>query len=292
MIKRFFGLILVLGLAFGLSGFSLFKKDENLILLKGNHTWVKLRKADKDLGQLDHPITFSEEQLESALASIHYFRPSAFSLKKDKGKEFELLAPDDRNFLAPHLSKAFERATADKWVDFSLEYFRGQGFIGVYRVTGGVMFVKDGELNIVFRELATGIAPDETIKELNPIRNYSSYVRLVPGEGQRLAVTEGRRKQISHDNWIIMPVAKLAPGQALSVPEGISPEEPPGTAKPAEPSPGAPPAVSPAPAPPAGQQAVQKSARDRMLELRELYDSGLITEDEYQGKRKEILGEI
>jgi hypothetical protein len=281
--KLLFRLILVLGLGFGLSGFSLFNKDEDLIFQKGNRTWVKLRKADKKLGQLDHPFTLSQGQLESALASVHYFRPSAFSLKKDQGKEYELLASDDREFLAPHLSKAFERVTPDRWVDFSLEYFHGQGFIGVYRMTSGVMFVKDGELNIVFREIATSIAPEESVMELNPIRNYSSYVRLVPREGQRLAVTEGRRKQVTHENWIIMPVAALAREQAPAGQTGIATEEPS-----TEPSP----AISPAPASPPLPQAVQKPAKDRMLELRELYDSGLITEEEYQRKRKEILDEL
>ncbi len=286
--RRFFILIVSAALAAGLSGFSLFK-NENAVFQKGDKTWVRLGQADKSLrGTLDHPAALSEDQIKAALGHVAYFKPSAFSFKKDEGKEYDILTQQERDLFAPYLVQAFERVTPEQWVDFSFECFRGQGFIGVYRLTSGVMFVKDGELHIAFRDLGSRTNPEETVLETNPLKNPSSYVRLVPGEGQRLAVTKGRRKEITHENWIIMPLDSLEPPAAAAEPPAPAPAAP--SAGPV-PAPAPLPAAQPgaAPAPPAE---VKKPAKERMLDLRELYDAGLITEEEYERKRKEILEDL
>jgi hypothetical protein len=264
--KRLLGLIFIVFLSAGLAGFSLFRKDENIFLRKGSHTWVKLEKADKSLrGSLDHPAELTEEQIQAALGSVTYFREAPFSLKKDKGREFDLLKPEEIKYFAPHLAKALRRATPEQWVDFSLEYFRGQGYIGKHRITSGVMFIRDGELNIAFRDIASAITPEDDIVKLNPLKSQPDFERIIAKEGQRLAVTQGRRKEVTHGNWLLIPVDSLAK-QAAQIKPGTSGQ-----------------------VQPAGQE---KSAKERLLELRELYDEGLITGEEYEEKRQEILEEI
>ena len=44
--------------------------------------------------------------------------------------------------------------------------------------------------------------------------------------------------------------------------------------------------------PPAGEEGTPSSAQDRLTELRALYDQRLITQEEYEEKRKEILREL
>ena len=41
-----------------------------------------------------------------------------------------------------------------------------------------------------------------------------------------------------------------------------------------------------------GEDSGEKSAQDRLTELRSLYDRGLISREEYEAKRKEILEEL
>ncbi len=44
--------------------------------------------------------------------------------------------------------------------------------------------------------------------------------------------------------------------------------------------------------PPAGSTVVPRGIEQRLRTLKDLYEKGLITEDEYASKRKEILGEL
>lgn len=304
---RHVSILLILAVAAAGYGFSLFKKDDRNILQKDSHTWVKVRNADKKVGSLDHPVSFADEQMMAALASIYYFKPAPLSIKGDKGSEFEIFEPEEREFIAPYLAQAFERAGSDEWVDFSYEYFRGKTFIGVFRLTSGVMFVKDGELNIVFREINSAVNPEERITELNPLNNYKTYMHLVPREGQRLYITQGKRNEIEHENWIIMPLSLLDKPVSLQVEKETVieqkpvpvPSAPAPTVSPEQPAPAvsapapAAPAVAPAPPQkPAPAPVVERSAKERMLDLRELYDAGFISEEEYEQKRKEILEDL
>lgn len=267
------------------------------IFHQGTDTWVKLTKGNKKLQPFDHPAQFSEEAMDRYLASLRYFRPEFYSVTGKSGKEWDLLSPEERAVIVPHLVKAFALAKPEQWVDFSLSAYRGKLLIGSYRQSDGVMFVKDGELNIVLRNIALKKSPGEMTPKTDPTRSYSARVRIAPGPGQRLMPGTRLGKAVEKENWVVMS-AKEAPPLASAVQPEREPEEPiPSTIPPDQPVP-AQPQAAPAPPPPASASeaapppASQPSTRERLQELKGLYDEGLISHEEYLKKREEILREL
>ena len=285
MIKARITLIVLLVGIGSSAGAGFFSRPEK-IFREGDHTWVKLAPGRKDLRPFDHPWNFSEAEMDRCLASIRYLRPELAWLTGRPGKEFDLLSVEERARIAPPLVKALAKAAPEEWVDFSISGWRGQGVIGSYRQSEGVMFVKDGELHVAFRKIALKKAPGEDNAVSDPTRSYSFKVRVAPGAGQRLMKTTSKSKEVQHLNWVVIKFAELEPG-AGPAPTKVEPTEPSASG-----TRNASPAVSPSaplessPVPPTAP------ARDRLQELKQLYDEGLISSEEYQKKREQILEEL
>ena len=126
------------------------------------------------------------------------------------------------------------------------------------------MFVRDGKLNIAFRNISLKISPDEQPNAFDPTRGYRAFNKLMAAPGYELV----------KDNWAAMDVGNL-PVKASARPGPVAAPGPDSTApaQPAVPTPRAP-------------------VKERLLQLQELYDEGLITQDEYETKRKAILDEF
>jgi hypothetical protein len=272
---RKFGIaVLALAVLIGSDAFGLsWLKKDNVIFKKGRDTWVKLDKGNKKLAPFDHPREFTAREMQAVFASVRFFKPGVFSFGGKQGKEFDLFTAEEAAILAEHLTEAFARAGPDQWVDFSLNVFRGQTFIGNYRLSDGVMFVKDGKLNLAFRNISLKINPDDQPNAFDPTKGYRAFNKLVAGEGQELV----------DENWLEMDVKNLPMTTAIKPAPA-----PAATGVPA-------PSETTAPAPAAAQPEAtpaKASVKERLLELQELYDEGLITQEEYQQKRKEILEDL
>ena len=170
------------------SGFTLFQKSK-YIWHKNQFSYVKLDNAVKEMGKLDQPTEISTEQWKSILTSIRYTRswmnlPGAIG--KKTAKEYDLLLPDEADQLNGYMSKAFHEANSGQLVDFSLEAIRGQFLIGTDRLVDGLAFVKDGKLNLVFRNIGESIGGDEKVNVSDPFKYYPGSSRLIPKAGQEL----------------------------------------------------------------------------------------------------------
>jgi len=248
---------------------------------QGADTWVKITPGNKSLRPFDHPRQFTEEAMDRYLASIRYFRPSLPLLTGKKGSEWDLLTAEERAKIAPYLVKAFAQAGPDEWVDFSLGVYRGGTLLGTYRQSEGVMFVKNGELNIAFRNISLQKTLGEATTTADPTRTYDSQVRIVPGPGQRLEPSSTRKgKEQDRINWVNMSASQAPSLRQAAKPETELKETG------AEPAPAAAPAPLPPPAP------APASVRERLKELKQLDDEGLISHDEYEKKREEILKQL
>ena len=271
--KRWTVLVLVLCLCGVSAGAALFPHSKK-IYHQGTGTWVKLSSGNKNLGPFDHPHQFSEEAMDRSLAAIRYYRPSLPLLTNKKGSEWDLLTAEERAKIVPYLVQAFAQAGPDQWVDFSIGVYRGGTLLTTYRQSDGVMFVKDGELNIAFRNIALREAPGGPTTPRDATRSYDSPVRIVPGAGQRLMQTAGRNgKEAEHRNWVVMSAVPAAP--APPAPAANSPAPAAGAT-----APSAPPASSPA------------TVHERLKELKQLYDEGLISREQYEQKRAELLKQL
>lgn len=223
-----------------------------VVFRKGPDTWVKIAKGNPKVGPFEHPHEIKAEELSRVLRSIKFFSPSPFTLNGKDGEEQTLFEESDMEIIAEPLAKALNQAGPGEWVDFSLTVFRGAQFFGSFRQTDGVMFWKEGKLQIAFRNVSTKTEPGQTLNTYDPTRGYRSLSKLLAGEGIALKA----------ENWIMIDPAAV-------------------------------PVVAPAPEPGAPVAAPPpKSVKDRLLELEQLKKDGLVTEEEYQQKRKEILDEL
>ncbi len=240
---------------------SLLKKD-NVVFQEGQHTWVKIEEANDDLEPFNHPVDLSAEDIERALSSITYFKPGFFSITGKEGDEYDLFTDKEIDMIAAPIAEAFSRAGSTEWIDFSVYNFRGQAFLGNFIITDGVMFIKDGEFNVAFRNMAVKAAPDSReLNTLDPTKSYREFRKVVPHNDQDKI----------EDNWLALNLDSMKAQEKEATP---------------------PEAEAEAEASDKGPPAEERPAKERLKYLQELYDEGLITEEEYKKKRKEILEDL
>jgi len=238
----------------------------------------------------DHPWDLDIWALEDMLESVRYKRGTAVF---GGGKPQEAFPPLSRNLLLSHIQKAFAQAGPDQTVDFS--FIEHRSALKVFRrvyLTDGLMFRKEGKLNIAFRNLAfeqvggaqTGTGGGEEDFEPNREDPTASPMRtswtLLAGDGQALAEGQGSGILGSNTftNWVELD---------LSWPWGASDEEiiekaMPGMGEALE-SPVESELEGPQPIAP-GREEVQ----ERMEFLEELHREGTISEDSYREKKREL----
>jgi hypothetical protein len=219
-----------------------------------------------------HPAAFTEAQVDRMLAAVGVEEYSYFSWRS----QGPLFTPDGRATLAPWITNALKRASPDQWVRFSSNQ-RKAGLVGsAPSLSDGICFVKDGTFNLVLGNInfepLDAVTPQPVPYALDPRDRFEF-------PAQRLSVAAGagaapppyvpgdRWLGKGRVNWIVFD-----PAAFVSTPAGQEP------AKASAPPP---PAAAPAPAP--GDPA------ERLKRLQDLRDKGLITPEEYEKKRQEIL---
>lgn len=143
------------------------------------------------------------------------------------------------------------------------------------------LFVKDGQLNLILHDARLSFYDRYLVTNELPDFHYGS--RTEPGKVQLECLGAG---QVRSD-WLTFPVI-------LEVPKGPEKAMPLGAALPAPAAamPAPAPAAAPAPAPsaaPAKDQAYYEQQQQRLRALKRMHDDGLITDDEFNAKRKELL---
>jgi len=272
---------LVFVLGFSLLGFKFFERSKYL-WKAGEYSYLRLENAPKKLGSLEHPKELSAEMLKEIFLAIEYQRPLVnIPFSKPRGKEYQLFLPEEIAEFIPHLAEGFKQAQSNQWLNFSVKCKRGKIFFGAERITDGVAFIKDGKLNLVFRNIAEKLSVDENLNTSNPLKYYPGSARLIEKEGFSL---KKNKKSKPIPNWLVVDLKwweeKLSASQK---PEEKIKEKPEETAPSQE--------LKPEQAKP-GKEVKEKSIKERLLELKELYEEGLITEEEYKKKRQEILDQL
>ena len=241
-------------------------------LYKQGQVVVSLRSSAKTgtgpAPRYEHPATLSSEQVGKILAAVGIEEFSFFKWRD----ESVLLAAEDVPQLAPRLTEGLRKAGADQWVYFSVRNVPKALTFGAVRFSDGIAFVKDGKLNLVFDNIGYVENVDTLPSKMDPRdAKTSENVRLTAKapevRGGPPALVPGDRWLGSERrNWLVFDLASTS---------FAAPPEQPRSA--AAPVPAAPePSASPDPA-------------ERLRRLKDLLDRGLITADEYEKKRQEIL---
>jgi hypothetical protein len=236
---------------------------------------------------LDHPKYLRKDILSSVLASI-YFKEKGIT---GWGGELNVFQESELLSLVPHITDAFSRAAPSQYVLVSSNYTKGKKkFFASELYTIFAMFISNDKLNVRFSRIQYvditgesgegGIFTGTDVVYTDPfsIKKNPSW-KLIPRPGQRFK--EG------YGNWIVIDLEKRAfveeeKAIALNSNSGV-----PGTQGNQEGAGayGTRAIVSDAPR----RVEAKLSIKDQLLELKELETTGLITSEDYERRKAEIL---
>lgn len=228
--------------------------------------YVRLEPIESGAAPNDQPISFTATQIRAVLAM----------LRTSQDNE-PLFNEDELNEVAAPIATALSKASAREDVAFAVAGKHGAlAAITQSAVTSGRVFYKNGALNFIFGEMrskasdqlaSTGFLGSFVLRDF-PAGSRSSASRSAEvGAGGSVTYAANNR----HD-WVQIAAQGVPPPAAVV----RAPAAPPG----AQTQPGAP-AVSP--------DAAGLDIERRLTVLKGLRDKGLITEQEYDDKRKDIL---
>lgn len=258
------------------------------------HEFTAIRYAPSEAGAPanQHPAQVQPEGLKQALATIK---------TPVKGGTETLFTADELSELVGPLAQAFSQARPNEDV-ILLCTSRSGGFIGPAYSTTARLFVQGGNLNLIVdsvrlqfvdRYRGTGVVPD------------LSFGSRDKATGARIESSIATQKR---SDWIQLPMGTMPAAEPvpMAAPANPTPRVPiavggavpatqaaPGATSPAT-APVATPVPVPAPAATAAPQSPRSAAfydeqEQRLATLKRLRDKGLITEEEFQQKRREVL---
>ncbi len=237
----------------------------------------------------DQPVVIEPANLAAALAKLRVHEGSA-------QEAVPLFENDAARRLAAPLSTALSRAAADQDILFAIEMLQKAAIFGSKPVSvAGRAFYQNERLHLIIGELHVSTVPPEyknypigypkPDRRLHPHQtgersreaHYDPAAHFETGDDVTLFVQDGKPR----DDWLVLNVSALAsPDQraaatATSAPS-VTPQNPlPASAGAAKPSTSVPPSIE-----------------ERLRRLKHLREQDLITEEEYNRKRSEILDQL
>ena len=247
---------------------------------QGTFNYVRIERAEDGAAPNQHPLDISEEDLARMLGAVRL------------GSK-PLLNKDDLDEIVPHLVAALGQATAQQDVSFAVAGKHSAfGLFAGRDVTTGRLFNTTAGLQLI-----VGLAHkpfEDQFKAGGPLIPFEPGRRAAPLAGAvalKLAASAGAMPRA---DWVVLRTSTLAQAQAqaqVQVQAQVPPAQP-AAAKAAPATPAAP-AAAVSPVQPSAQ-ATPADARfreisERLKTLERLRDSGLITPQEYEQKRKQIV---
>jgi len=247
----------------------------------GPVAFVRIEASEPGAPRNQHPYTVDTAHIRAALLAVRL--PSE--------KNGPLFNDAELDEISPPLSRALAQAADNQDVCFAVSGRHGAfAPLSPRRVTTARVFRADGHLNLVFGMVrhdwdnefkGTGtVIPFEPGRRAGPIRDEPS-VALDPALG---AARRGDWLALG-DLDSLAPATTASPSTPTAAPTAPATPTPAPAAAPAEP------AGPERSAPPATRPSYEVISQ-RLRALQKLRDEGLITQQEYEEKRKEILKDL
>jgi hypothetical protein len=212
---------------------------------------------------------------------------NAVRLRKGSGDPTQAFDAAEINALAEPLAKALAALKPGQEVAFSVRYSLGVLALGQKTITAGRIFPDNGSLDIIFgtvrapyagQLIATGMPP--TIQTGSRRRPTQVDYSVVSEGSVSLARSDrGDWAKIAQEAW---NTPQIAPAAAVNAPNS--------TVTPAAVAP--PSRLSPAPEPDAKNLRDPKDIEQRIETLRRLLDKHLITEEEFERHKNDLLNRL
>lgn len=216
------------------------------------------------------PVDVREDRLAEALGSLEY-RPG------DGGRVRSLLNEGEVKRLSRQLTRALARVETGQEITFAM--IGAHGASGIFAggvLTTGRVFVDDGSLQVIIGKPREDFLARYTQDGYLPAFTPGDPTRRVT-TGWNLGLAKGSPARLrQRGDWAEIPLVALQQQAGTRVAAPGAPAA--GPAAPASPS-------QPAPPP-------QRTLRERLQTLKRLHDDGLITDRDYDRKRKEILDQL
>jgi hypothetical protein len=224
------------------------------------------------LTRFNHPFELSEKEWTRLLESVWVrHEPGFFTFAFQDEAPIPAVTVDDITFLSKWLGKAFTRAHPDEWVVFGLSQARSAD---ITELTTGGWFVEGERLHLMLANYRYAVTMSSVRKRLwdDPLQSMGSRTyTFAPGDYQSATLVGGGFVGDLRGTTILQLAIDY---------KGLL--KPPSAAKPVPKSEAPQPAVSPEQGP--GSDSAQK-----LRELKQLRDEGVITEEEYRTKKKQLL---
>jgi len=294
---KFVSLLLLITLSFGCS-LSLSKKVHKKSSIVGatindQSTSVEIREELDEQGNVikknfNHPYYFTGSGLANILSSIYYKPTSTMSLIKGSAGKMKLFRQEELQTIIPPIISAFSMATDSQDI---LVFSTSDKVLLSDSQSYFSMFISGNDLNIVFstiqskKNLTDGRAFRKSNKEKfeDPFDvKRSSRWKLIPMGGQRFA--SGRQ------NWLIIDLSSNLFGVASTNNANTSDN------------------INDISIPTDRSRAIERKirtdnsfveekqkyqdVRGKLKELKVLSDEGLISEEDYEAKKKELLNKF
>jgi len=221
-----------------------------------------------------HPATLTEQQVTTLLGAVRLQPEKAGQPAKP------LFTEDETNRLAAAIAGGLAVASPDEDLVFLTSGRRDFKELFGRMANSGRVFIADGQFNIII-----GTELSDALMYVRPgtkaFLNLPTGSRGKAAKDVHLATVAGG--QLKREDWVVLPL-NLQAAPAAAAPAAATPAAAPAAAAVAAPAAAA--AVSPADA---ESDAFFKKQGARLKGLQNMRDQGLITEEEFQAKRAEIV---
>jgi len=284
-----------------------FLEDEDVIWEAGKNVFIKYAEQDNsNFGQNDHPVELKVEEIHKALGSLKILENDRTDSDQEQQSVFTV---DQIDMLSQYLAKGLTKAKPNQDINFALEktFKKSFGLKSDRLFVAGRAFYKDQKLNIILGDYDR--ATDEGFEAAyDP--THVGIVRYHFDHGRRTKSSKGFRKPIitvqgvenkqlketRRSDWLVIDLKLASEASDLrasmlkteeqarkreELKELLGSEE----ASPIQPA-AAVPATVPAIVP------ATRSFEERLTTLNQLRDKGLISDEEYAIKRKQILEDL
>lgn len=245
-------------------------------LFKSRDQYVRIVRQDTVKGAKtspnEHPVSLDTDQIRNVLSSLEFMLP-----KQDKS--MPVFNKPEIDNLARYLSQGLAEAQPDEDVIFAVvgDYKAVYGLAKTQKYTTGRVFYRDGKLNIIFGKIQADYksyemyAPvDRRLNPLSPgsrsVRSEHEWILLGQSDQEFYNGPDGQRT-----DWLVLDLASMEARAAMD--------------------------EKPVKSEGAGGQfqampRVEKTVEERLKTLNDLRDKKLISDEEYQKKRADILKDL